>query len=178
MKKENIKKICLSAVMAALYMGLDFLAVSISAPFGGSMKLSISGLPIIIISSFFGPLWGAATGFVGAFLGQLITYGFGATTLIWVLPAVARGLVFGLLFKAFKKSLKPYILCIETVISALVVTAVNSIVMYIDSVVYAYTSVILGVALINRIIAAVITSIIFALILPPILKVLKKIIKI
>ena len=159
-------------------MGLDFLAVSISAPFGGSMKLSISGLPIIIISSFFGPLWGAATGFVGAFLGQLITYGFGATTLIWVLPAVARGLVFGLLFKAFKKSLKPYILCIETVISALVVTAVNSIVMYIDSVVYAYTSVILGVALINRIIAAVITSIIFALILPPILKVLKKIIKI
>ncbi len=178
MKKENIKKICLSAVMAALYMGLDFLAVSISAPFGGSMKLSISGLPIIIISSFFGPLWGATTGFVGAFLGQLITYGFGATTLLWVLPAVARGLVFGLLFKAFKKSLKPYILCIETVISALVVTAVNSIVMYIDSVVYAYTSVILGVALINRIIAAVITSIIFALILPPILKVLKKIIKI
>ena len=121
---------------------------------------------------------GAATGFVGAFLGQLITYGFSATTLLWVLPAVARGLVFGLLFKAFKGSLKPYILCIETVISALVVTAINSIVMYIDSIVYSYTSVILGIALVNRIIAAVITSVIFALVLPPILKALKKIIKI
>lgn len=176
--KKTSKKICLAAVMAALYMGLDFLAVSVSAPFGGSMKLSISGLPVIIISAFFGPLWGAATGFVGAFLGQLITYGFGATTLLWVLPAVARGLVFGLLFKAFKGSLKPYILCIETVISALVVTAINSIVMYIDSVVYSYPSVILGVALVNRIIAAVITSVIFALVLPPILKALKKIIKI
>ena len=88
--KKTSKKICLAAVMAALYMGLDFLAVSVSAPFGGSMKLSISGLPVIIISAFFGPLWGAATGFVGAFLGQLITYGFSATTLLWVLPAPAR----------------------------------------------------------------------------------------
>lgn len=177
MKKESIKKICLSAVMAALYVGLDFLAVSVSAPFGGSMKLSISGLPVIIISAFFGPFWGAATGFVGAFLGQMITYGFGATTLLWVLPAVARGLVFGLLFKAFKCSLKPHILCIETIISALVVTAINSVVMYIDSIIYSYPVAILGIALINRIIAAVITSIAFAFVLPPILKAIKKIIK-
>lgn len=52
--KKTSKKICLAAVMAALYMGLDFLAVSVSAPFGGSMKLSISGLPVIIISAFSG----------------------------------------------------------------------------------------------------------------------------
>lgn len=175
---KNVKKICLAAVMAAIYVVLDWLAVSVSAPFGGSMKLSVSGLPVIIIAAFFGPLWGAATGFVGAFLGQLITYGFGATTLLWVLPAVARGLVFGCLFKAFKQSLKPQILCIETIVSALAVTIINSVVMYIDSKIYAYPVAILGIALVNRIIAAVITSIVFALILPPILKALKKIIKI
>lgn len=177
MKKENIKKICLAAVMSAIYVGLDFLAVSISAPFGGSIKFSISGLPVIIVAAFFGPVWGAATGFVGAFLGQIITYGISATTLLWVLPAVARGLVFGVLFKAFKKSLKPHILCVETVVSALAVTLINSFVMYIDSIVYKYPTVILGIALVNRIIAAVITSVIFALILPIILKVLNKIIK-
>ena len=175
---KNVKKICLAAVMAAIYVVLDWLAVSVSAPFGGSMKLSVSGLPVIIIAAFFGPLWGAATGFVGAFLGQLITYGFGATTLLWVLPAVARGLVFGCLFKVFKQSLKPQILCIETIVSALAVTIINSVVMCIDSKIYAYPAAILGIALVNRIIAAVITSIVFALILPPILKALKKIIKI
>ena len=163
--------------MAALYVGLDFLAVSVSAPFGGSMKFSVSGLPVIIISAFFGPVWGALTGFTGAFLGQMITYGFGATTFLWVLPAVARGLSFGFLFKAFKKSIKPHILCIETIISALVVTVINSIVMYIDSKVYGYPAVILGVSLVNRIVAAIITSVVFALILPPILKALKKVIK-
>ena len=80
MKKTSIKKICLSAVMAALYVGLDFLAVTVSAPLGGNMKLSLNGLPVIIISAFFGPWWGAATGFVGAFIGQLLTYGLRATT--------------------------------------------------------------------------------------------------
>ena len=177
MKKESIKKICLSAVMAALYVGLDFLAVSVSAPFGGSMKLSVSGLPVIIISAFFGPIWGALTGFVGAFLGQLITYGLAPTTLLWVLPAVARGIVFGLLFKAFKQSLKSHILCVKTIISALVVTAINTIVLWLDRLIYSYPAAVLGIALINRVIAAVITSVVFALILPPILKAIKKIIK-
>ena len=178
MKKTSIKKICLSAVMAALYVGLDFLAVTVSAPLGGNMKLSLNGLPVIIISAFFGPWWGAATGFVGAFIGQLLTYGLSATTFLWVLPAVFRGIVFGFLFKAFKCSLKPHILCIETVISGFVVTAVNTAVMYVDSIVYCYPIVLLGVSLINRILAATITSVVFALILQPILKVLKKAVKI
>ena len=79
--------ICLAGVMAALYVCLDFLAVSVSAPFGGTMKISISGLPVIIVAIFCGPWWGAATGFIGAFIGQLITYGISATTVLWVLPA-------------------------------------------------------------------------------------------
>lgn len=177
MKKESIEKICLAAVMSAIYVGLDFLAVTVSAPLGGSMKISVSGLPVIVVSAFFGPVWGAATGFVGAFLGQTITYGITATTLLWVLPAVIRGLIFGILFRVFKKSVKPHILCIETVISAFAVTAANTIAMYVDSIVYKYPAALLGIALLNRILAATITSIAFALILPVVLKLLKKIIK-
>ncbi len=85
-------------MMAALYVGLDFLAVSLSAPFGGTMKISISGLPVIISSLLFGPLWGGITGFVGAFVGKMVTYGFDATTLLWTLPAVLRGMSVGLMF--------------------------------------------------------------------------------
>ena len=49
--------ICLAGVMAALYVCLDFLAVSVSAPFGNNLKISISGLPVIIVAVFCGPWW-------------------------------------------------------------------------------------------------------------------------
>lgn len=164
--------------MAALYVGLDFLAVSFSAPFGGSMKISVSGLPVIIIACMFGPVWGAATGFVGAFIGQMITYGFTVTTLLWVLPAVFRGITFGLLFMLIKKSTNPFLMLIPTIISGLVVTAVNTFVMYADSKIYHYPVALLGIALVNRILAAVITAIVFAFILPPLIKLMKRIIRI
>lgn len=174
---KNIKNLCLASVMAALYVGLDYLAVTMSAPFGGTMKISVSGLAVITVAAFCGPVWGAATGFVGAFIGQMITYGFTATTLLWVLPAVMRGLVFGLLFIAIKRSTNFLWLTIPTLISSLIVTAVNTAVMYADAKIYHYPVALFGVALIGRISAAVVTSVIFILVLPYILKLLKGIVK-
>ena len=40
--KNTVKFICLAGIMAAMYVGLDFLAVSVSAPFGGILKKSLS----------------------------------------------------------------------------------------------------------------------------------------
>ena len=137
---NNIKMICLAGVMAALYVCLDFLAVSVSAPFGNNLKISISGLPVIIVAVFCGPWWGAATGFIGAFIGQMISYGMGPTTLLWVLPAMARGLSMGYLFRLFKRSTKPGILTIETCISSLIVTALNTVALLIDQWMYGYSS--------------------------------------
>lgn len=163
--------------MAALYVGLDYLAVSISAPFGNAIKLSLSGIAVIAVAAFCGPVWGAATGFVGALLGQMITYGFTATTLLWVAPAVARGLVFGLLFIAIKKKTDFIWLLIPTIISAIAVTAVNTLAMFVDARIYHYPVALFGAALLTRIIAAAVTSVIFALMLPEILKIIKKIVK-
>lgn len=180
----KIKLMCLSAVMAALYVGLDFLAVSVSAPFGGSIKISISGLPVIIVSLFGGPVWGAATGFIGAFTGQMVTYGFSPMTLLWVLPAVIRGLSVGLLFNLLKKNDKPLNLIIITVVSSLLVTVFNTIAKLVDFAVYgayypgapeSYIAVLLEVP--GRIFAGVITAIILSLMLPTIINALKKIIK-
>ena len=88
--KNTIRFICLAGIMAAMYVGLDYLAVTVSAPFGGNLKISLSGLPVIIVSIVAGPIWGATTGFVGAFTGQMISYGMSATTLLWVLPEIGR----------------------------------------------------------------------------------------
>ncbi len=173
--KNQVVNLCLSAIMAALYVGLDFLATALSAALGGGMKISFSGLAVIIVAVFAGPLWAMASGFVGALIGQMITYGFTATTLLWVSPAVIRGLAMGLLFIAFKKNLKPYILAIETVISSLLVTAANTLVMYIDSKMYGYYSYayVFG-GIVPRVISGVITAVVFAIILPPIIKTLYK----
>lgn len=181
---KKTKLLTLSAVMAALYVGLDFLAVSISAPFGGSLKISISGLPIIVVSVFAGPVWGAMTGFVGAFVGQMISYGFSPMTLLWVLPAVVRGLSAGLLFKAFKKSTKPLSLIAITCISSVFVTIFNTIAKLVDFAVYgayypgapqSYIAVLWEVP--QRLLTGIITAVILSLLLPTVIEGIKKIMK-
>lgn len=184
-KKNYVRNLCLSAIMAAIYVGLDYLSTILSAPLGGTLKLSFSGLPVIIMAVFGGPVWGMLTGFVGAFLGQMITYGFTVTTLLWVLPAVVRGLSMGLLFLAFKKSTKAFILIVETIISSILVTATNTGVMVMDFLILNYNgeynyygtigAIFLGVP--ARLISGIITAVIFAILLPYIIKLLKKVIK-
>ena len=167
---NNIKMICLAGLMASLYVCLDFLAVSVSAPFGNDLKISVSGLPVIIVAVFCGPWWGAATGFVGAFIGQMITYGIDPTTLLWVIPAAARGITMGYLFRAFKKSTKPSILAIQTCISSLIVTLLNTGALLLDAMIYGYTTYYaVLVAVPMRIVAGILTALIFSLMLPTII---------
>lgn len=174
--KDKIFLICLCGIMSALYIGLDYIAVSVSAPFGGNLKISLSGLPIIIVSIFGGPIYGAATGLIGSFVSQMLSYGFSATTILWILPAVMRGVSMGLLFRAFKKSIKPHHLIIETCISSVVVTLFNTIAMIVDHKLYgSYTSlftIYVGVPM--RLLTGVITAILFSLMLPTIVTSLNK----
>lgn len=178
MKSDKLKLMCLSAVMAALYFGLDLLAETTSAVFAGSMKISFSGLPVVIVAIVGGPLWGAATGFIGELAVQGYYYGFGITTLLWVIPAAARGLLMGWLFRAFKKSTRPLILTVETVLSSIAVTLLNTVGILIDQTIYGYSSYIATVIKIPlRIATGAITAVLFSLLLPMVLRPLKKYIK-
>lgn len=178
MRSKKLRLLCLAAVMAAVYVGLDFLSESASAVFGGSMKISLSGLPVVIVAIVAGPLWGAVTGFIGELVVQLWIYGLMPTTLLWVLPAVARGLVMGWLFRAFKKSTHPAILAVETVLSSVVVTLLNTVGILIDQTIYGYSTYIATLIKIPlRIATGALSAIIFALILPIVLRSLKRYIK-
>ncbi|MGI6279432.1 MAG: ECF transporter S component [Acutalibacteraceae bacterium] len=175
---KNVQSLCLSAVMAALYVGLDYLAINGSKLFGGSLKISFNAIPIFIVAVFCGPLWGTATGFVGSFIAQLLTYGFDQTTMLWVIPSAIRGLAVGLLFIAFKRSLKPSRLIAISCISSVIVTACNTVSLIIaDRLkgVYTIATVLAGVP--ARVITGIATAIIIALMLPTILDSVKKIIK-
>lgn len=162
MKRKIITRIAICAVLAALYFVLDLISIK-----AGPFKLSVSGLPIIIVAVIYGPIDGMIVGFVGAFLGQLVSYGFTPTTLLWVLPAVLRGLIVGLCFRKQNVKNHPVKLIIVILISSLIVTTANTIVMYIDSVIYGYYSYayIFG-ALLYRYIAGILTGIVYTVLTP------------
>lgn len=167
--KKQIQKLCINAMLAALVVVFDLISIKM-----GQIKITFGGLPIIIAAIFYGPLSGMAVGLIGSFLGQLFSYGLGITTALWILPAGVRGLLLGLLFIMFKKSTKPQILTIEIILSSLVVSAINTAVIYLDSIIYAYPLEAFIANTIFRFISSVITAIIYTALVYVLIKVLKK----
>ena len=174
MKKKIITRICVCAILAALYFIFDMISIK-----AGPFKLSVSGLPIIIVALFYGPIDAMIVGFTGAFLGQLLSYGFTPTTLLWCLPAVARGLFVGLLTRKLSVKDEPIKLVLIIIVSSLLVTTINTIVMYIDSVIYDYYShaYIFG-ALLYRYIAGILTAIIYSALTPIIYEPVSKVLNV
>ncbi len=175
-QNNKIRLMCMAGMMAAMYVGLDFLAVSISVPFAGNLKISLSGLPVLIMAVFGGPIWGAATGFTGAFIGQMLTYGFSATTILWILPAVVRGFSMGLLFRAFRSSTQLGILTLETCLTSVLVTLCNTGAMLVEQKLYGYYQSFFAiyVAIPPRLLVGIVTAIVYAILLPRILDALNR----
>lgn len=88
----------------------------------------------------FGAPEGAAIGFVGTFIYQVIRYGFTATTFLWILPYCACGVLAGLYVKrrGFRLSRGHTIFIV--VLAEIMITTLNTGVLYIDSKIYGYYS--------------------------------------
>jgi len=96
-------------------------------------------------------------------------------TLLWILPAGLRGLSMGLIFKALGEKCKnPAWLFVPVVISSLLVTAVNTGVTYLDSIVFNYyVPGLIASALGIRIVSSILTSVVYVIALVPLMKALK-----
>ena len=91
---------------------------------------------------------------------------------------MVRGILMGYLFRAFKKSTKPSIIAIETCISSLVVTLLNTGALLLDNMMYGYTTYYaIFVAFPMRLVAGILTALVFSLMLPTILNSLNNHIK-
>jgi len=169
-KPFDAKKMCIIAVMAAMFVVLEMLSIST----GNSMKITFSGLPVIITSVVFGPVSGMATGLLGSFISQMLRYGFSVTTVLWILPAGVRGLSMGLMFAAFKRRLEWKSIGISVIVSSAAVTAFNTLAIFVDSKIYGYYSfdVVFGMTMF-RVISSVLTAVVYILVLMPILNALK-----
>ena len=167
---QPTRRIATDAMLSAMFVCLSFFSIRI----GNSMKLSIDSLPILVAALLLGPIDGLAVGLVGSFLNQLLTYGLSVTTILWILPAGIRGLIVGLYAKKHNFTLSRKQLIFITVLTALLVTAFNTLVMYLDSRIVGYPFAATLPTVLMRIVSGILVAAVFSLILPLILKALKK----
>ena len=139
------------------------------------IRISVDSLPIILGALLYGPVGGLLVGLLGSFMNQLITYGLTATTVLWVLPAAARGLMIGAYAKKCRFELSRTQIISVLCLTAIVVTALNTGAMYLDSVIngyYSYVYVFGGV--ITRVIAGLATALVMSFVAPPVVSMLDR----
>lgn len=167
--RKNVKQLSTNAMLAAMCAVLG--AVSLDL---GNIKITLESIPVILGALLFGPADGAIIGFVGTFVYQVLRYGFSATTLLWMLPHVVCGFIVGMYAKKKSFNLSVVQTIVITVIAGLVLTTLNTGVMYIDSKIYGYYSAvyIFGSMLI-RYISGIAKFVAIGVLMPPLVNLLR-----
>ena len=161
----STRKLVVIAMMVAVYVVLN----TVGTIRLGWINISVSALPIIV------PGGGLMVGLVGAFLGQLMTYGVTATTVLWIIPPAVRGLLIGLYAKRCGYALSRRQLVGVLIVTSLVVTLLNTGAIYLDSVIYGYyTSAYVFGKVGIRIVSGAVTAVAMAFVTPPVLDMLKR----
>ena len=179
---NHIHRLAIDAMLAALFFALSMFSVDL-----GFIKFTVAPLAILIAGLLFGPVDGGIVGLIGAFLEQLIKYGFSITMPLWILPAVVRGVLIGFFALAMRRFFcrrsenafspakggkdAPLFITftvIAAVISAIVVTLCNTIPLYVDFKVFGWSSEnpLLWGALSARFVSGMLTSTILGLVTP------------
>ena len=165
----NARRLTTNAVGIALFILLTYLSVELVV-----FKLSFASFPIIVVSLLFGCVDGMAVGGVGEFIHQLLTYGLTPTTVLWVLPALVRGLIVGLYAQrhGFALSLKQTAAIV--LVSSLVVTALNTVVWYADAAIVGYPIEFTFVSIVLRFVNSIVTAAILTAVSPQAVNLIRK----
>ncbi len=168
--KNNVRRMTYCAVLIAAYFLLSLFEIKL-----WNFRITLKALPVLLSGMLFGPVPGLIVGGMGEFIAQLLSeYGLTATTLLWILPHAASGFVVGLLSKAIKYDFTFLKVAVIDIISALLVTLLNTFAMYVDSKMFGYYSkaFVFG-ALGLKIVTGILTAVVFAAILPSLIKALQ-----
>lgn len=170
MSRLSSKQYALCGVLAAMTAVLGYIALDFT-----SIKITFESFPVIIAGLMFGPLGGMVTGGIGTFIYQILRYGFSVTTPIWILPYIVCGAFAGYFARRGGFDLSRRQIIAVSVGSELLVTAINTFGIYIDSHIYGYyyPTIITGL-LIPRVAISIAKAVVLALVLPELLKTLKK----
>ena len=164
------RQLVLDAMLAAICFLLANMALST-----GTVKVTFESVPVLIGALLFGPIDGLAIGGIGTLLYQMLSYGFTATTALWIIPYMVCGLFVGLCAKLKHFNLSTRQLMVIVVLGELLVTLFNTIALYVDSHVYGYyyPTIITGI-LALRLVICVVKAMAYSVILPSLLKPIRK----
>ena len=182
MKKTNFsaKRITLCGVCVALYVVMSmFLSITV-----GGFKLTFEHLPVIIAALLFGPVDALIVGALGELANQLLTFGLTTTTILWMMPAMFRGLSVGLCAKlagsyvginAVIEKKIPVAFWVTCIVSGLICSLLNTFTLYVDSKLYGYYSyaMVFGVLWV-RLAASAVSSVLMAVAAKPVLAAMRK----
>lgn len=129
----NTRRLSLDAMLAAMCAVMGAVALDF-----GRLKITFESLPVLVSALLFGPLDGLLVGGVGTFLYQFLRYGFSATTALWILPYLACGLLAGWYAKKRQFSLTGRQTGGILLICQLLITALNTLALYVDSQIFGY----------------------------------------
>ncbi len=170
MTKSNTKQLALDAMLAAMCAVLGYLSLDL-----GNLKITFESVPILIAALLFGPADGAAVGLVGTLIYQLLRYGVSVTTPLWIAPYVLCGLLVGLYAKRRGFALDRKQTAFIVISNELLITALNTVALYVDSRIYGYYSAafIFG-SLALRIVICVAKALAYSFALAPLLGALRR----
>ncbi len=174
------RRLVFDAVLIALFFVLSISSLRI----GNTFKISFASLPIVVAAMMFGPVDGFIVGFVGELLSQMLTYGFTATTILWMLDPAARGLIIGIACILLKQYMRldrivaqkqPYVYFLIIALSSFAASTLNTLALYVDSKMFGYYEyhMVFGVYFV-RIGTGMVSSLLMGAIAIPILVALKK----
>lgn len=167
----SARRITLNGVCIALYVVLStFLSITV-----GGLKLTFEHLPVILCSVLYGPVDGLIVGALGELINQMLTFGFTPTTILWMLPAIFRGVSIGLCAKLMGEKLGlnksfPLTFIAVCIVSGLICSLINTFAFYVDSKMFGYYSyaAVFGVLGI-RLAGSALSSIVMALVTKPVI---------
>ncbi len=165
----NTKRLVTVAVLIALYTVLSLFSASL-----GLIKLTFESFPVLVAGLMFGWVDGLLVGAVGGFLNQMITYGFTVTTLMWIFPNALRGLLVGLYARKYNYELSMKRTAGIVLATSLLVTALNTVALYVDSQIFHYPISLTVGAIALRFLSSVVMAAIYTLVTPRTVELLRR----
>ena len=160
------KQLAIDAMLVAMCAVLGYVAVDLQV-----IKVTFESLPILIAALMFGPIDGMLVGGVGTLIYQLLRYGVSPTTVLWMAPYIICGLLVGYVAKKNDYRLSNKQIMILVVLNELLITILNTGVIYLDSKIFSYyfPGIVTG-SLIPRLVVCVVKAVVFGAVLPVLIR--------
>lgn len=180
MGDKIIKRICLDAMMCALFIALGTLRIRI----GGFLEIGLGTLVITFVAITYRPIDAILVALIGESINQIFLspYGLSPTTPLWVMPVVIRGLLIALIALYYRKKEDyitnhpvKYFLYLMGI--ALIISGLDTGLLYLDGLIMNYPVSYTFIQTITRFGASQVTAIIVAALTIPLYKAASKIIR-